>query len=507
MRKGTMSSHVTMTRWVPAVVLAAMVGCNGHAEVEEQAGVSVVEIGMPEEFGALRRPPVIFDHEKHTSALKDERCDRCHPANRHDELVFKFQRTEDGTDRDALMSLYHDECGRCHEERVDEDTPVACAQCHVARAPAGAARAVIRFDYSLHGRHAIAHEEDGKCEACHHVVNKETKELEYRKGEESACRDCHGKRADGDTPSLADASHQDCVGCHLERDGKGQKAGPQHCDGCHDAEKLESIERLDEIPRIERNQPKMAWIRADGGKAALVAFDHKAHEPHGEFCATCHHKTLKSCNECHTLAGNERGEGVTVHRAHHDAESRYSCVGCHQQETATEDCAGCHHRIRQIPRERTCATCHAGPHPGDDAANRPPKAAMPVELAPLPAVSEVDFPQTVVIDTSAGDYEASKFPHAKVVARLHRAIEKSELARRFHMKTELLCTGCHHQTAMGERPPPCSSCHSKASAATEDMPGLRAAYHRQCLECHKQMGIEKQGCTDCHKEASAGGDR
>lgn len=507
MRKGTMTSHVTMTRWGLAVVLAALAGCNGHAVEEGYAGVSVVEIGMPDEMGALRRPTVVFDHEKHTSALEGEGCDRCHPSNRRDELVFKFKRTEDGADKDALMSLYHDECRACHEERKGEETPVACAECHVARAPVESARTAIRFDYSLHGRHANAYEDEGGCAACHHVFNAEAKKLEYREGEESACRDCHGRRTDGHAPSLTDASHQSCVGCHLERSAKGEETGPQYCDGCHDAQTRESIAKLDEIPRIERNQPDMTWIRADGGKSNLVAFNHEAHEPQARFCSTCHHKTLASCNECHTLEGSEKGHGVTALTAYHDDESQHSCVGCHQRATAAKNCAGCHHRIGQTPRERTCATCHAGPRPGPGAADTPPQVAGSLELPPLPSVSDTAFPEMVVIDTIADQYGPSKFPHAMVVSRLHAAIASCKLAAPFHGATELLCTGCHHKTPLGERPPPCSSCHGEKGAATEDMPDLRAAYHRQCLECHKQMDIGKQGCTDCHDEASAEGDR
>jgi hypothetical protein len=61
-----------------------------------------------------------------------------------------------------------------------------------------------------------------------------------------------------------------------------------------------------------------------------------------------------------------------------------------------------------------------------------------------------------------------------------------------------MCVGCHHHSPAGARPPPCRSCHSQAADATRDRPGLKAAYHRQCLGCHIDMGVSKQGCTDCH---------
>ena len=54
---------------------------------------------------------------------------------------------------------------------------------------------------------------------------------------------------------------------------------------------------------------------------------------------------------------------------------------------------------------------------------------------------------------------------------------------------------------MGERPPTCRSCHSREADPVDDKPGLKAAYHRQCMGCHEQMDL-KVGCEDCHKEVS-----
>jgi formate-dependent nitrite reductase cytochrome c552 subunit len=48
------------------------------------------------------------------------------------------------------------------------------------------------------------------------------------------------------------------------------------------------------------------------------------------------------------------------------------------------------------------------------------------------------------------------------------------------------------------RPPACRSCHAAMNEATVDRPGIKVAFHRQCIGCHIAMGIAKQGCTDCH---------
>ena len=29
------------------------------------------------------------------------------------------------------------------------------------------------------------------------------------------------------------------------------------------------------------------------------------------------------------------------------------------------------------------------------------------------------------------------------------------------------------------------------------MPGLKAAYHQQCMGCHREMGLEKPAATEC----------
>jgi len=91
-------------------------------------------------------------------------------------------------------------------------------------------------------------------------------------------------------------------------------------------------------------------------------------------------------------------------------------------------------------------------------------------------------------------------PHLKILARLDAPIRASRLARQFHGTVEAMCAGCHHHSPAGERPPRCAACHGPTAAATMDKPGLKVAYHRQCIGCHQRMGIDKQGCTDCHAE-------
>jgi hypothetical protein len=68
------------------------------------------------------------------------------------------------------------------------------------------------------------------------------------------------------------------------------------------------------------------------------------------------------------------------------------------------------------------------------------------------------------------------------------------------------CVVCHHHTPEGAEHPACKSCH-EVSPVREDMrkPSLKAAYHRQCLSCHREWSHET-ACGVCHPpKAGLGG--
>jgi hypothetical protein len=60
------------------------------------------------------------------------------------------------------------------------------------------------------------------------------------------------------------------------------------------------------------------------------------------------------------------------------------------------------------------------------------------------------------------------------------------------------CAVCHHYTPEGSTHPACKSCH-EINPAREDLrkPGLKGAYHRQCLSCHREWSHETS-CSICH---------
>ena len=95
------------------------------------------------------------------------------------------------------------------------------------------------------------------------------------------------------------------------------------------------------------------------------------------------------------------------------------------------------------------------------------------------------------------------------------------------------CSVCHHHVlGNGTVVPQCARCHSNSKGTSSvackdchvrkpftpkhikkmeanpdryhiDVPGLKAAYHLRCFNCHVKMGAPT-GCEDCHKRTDAG---
>ena len=114
------------------------------------------------------------------------------------------------------------------------------------------------------------------------------------------------------------------------------------------------------------------------------------------------------------------------------------------------------------------------------------------------------IPEKVTIGMLTNRFEPAAFPHRKIVNALIDKTRDNRLAGYFHSEKGTLCQGCHHNSPAAKTPPKCISCHSKPFNAKDPFkPGLIAAYHRQCMECHKSMGIAKPvsaNCTACHQK-------
>lgn len=133
-------------------------------------------------------------------------------------------------------------------------------------------------------------------------------------------------------------------------------------------------------------------------------------------------------------------------------------------------------------------------------------------------------------------------PAAAQTTRPPQRIQLDSLSRYFagvdfdhagHVDLAEDCSVCHHHTTgAASSDPNCGRCHATGSGSGSvscqgchpaepfsaaylqrqsedsgryhlDKPGLKAAYHRNCLDCHEVSG-GPTGCQDCHLRTAAG---
>ena len=473
-----------------------------HSEVNEKE--SEIErpilISAIEKLRELEEARVQFYHAKHVTTLEKEGCVVCHSQDEKGRFNFQFPKTRNEKSKRSLMNSYHDSCLGCHNERLEtgqKTGPIACGECHVPREekewiqPFG-------FDYFLHYQHEKAMEK--KCEACHHSYSEEEKKLIYKEGTESSCRDCHRQEDEQNRKSFRKVAHFGCINCHMEKEKEGKKAGPIACANCHAEIKKRTIEELAEVPRPNRKQPEKVLITIDNAGMKEVPFDHKGHELNTRSCRDCHHETLAACKNCHTLKGATEGGGVTLADAYHNASSQWSCIGCHELQKAEASCAGCHYSMEIDLKKKSCVICHAGP------VEEPETGSLSAVLT-IDDLLPPDLAAKLSIDGLKSEYDASQFPHFKIIEHLTNISNENKLASYFHHDRTTICLGCHHYSPMEpkSRPPLCGNCHT-VSFNPEDLskPRLLAAYHLQCMGCHAKMDLKAQGCTDCHAAKGEG---
>jgi hypothetical protein len=535
----------------------------GAPEAEKQnKRADIVEIDTMKAFGKLEYPKVFFFHDKHTEALKKQKkdCKACHleekDGPRKGALSIKYMRLKDDG-RQAVMDVYHANCMKCHEETAksgEKSGPVECRLCHKRSSGVEDIRKPYGFDLSLHARHVAskdipadpADKDQANCQNCHHEYDKAAKKTVYAKGKEGTCRYCHkaseveDKALSVKVEDLKDAAHQQCVACHLKLLPKAtadKKFGPVECAGCHAPAKQEAVKKLKEIPRLKRNQPDavMLTIPRPVDPAAPVApaddklprpvtmagvpFDHKAHEGYSDTCRVCHHEAMDGCSKkCHTILGSKESHGVNLERAMHAREADRSCVGCHAAKQDKKECAACHAapKASLFADKAACAKCHSAPvkdvKPGEtapvqtiDDAKAQAAQLLSARKPVIDTIAVDDIPEKVVIKEITDQYEPSEMPHRKIVQALVKNIKDNKLAQYQHAGDLTVCKGCHHNSPASKQPPRCGNCHNKPLLAGEAYrPGMKAAFHQQCMGCHKELDLKKPVSTTCnegcHKE-------
>jgi len=497
------------------LLVSTMVATAFQKEESRALQADVILIDTMQAFGRLERPAVPFPHDRHTEALakQDRDCSTCHES-RAEELSDKFQRLAD-SDADSMLDVYHKGCITCHEQSAAaglQSGPLTCGACHQLNPSQVAGQQQVDFDASLHHRHIQA--EEGKCDSCHHGYDAAGKQIRYTRGEEESCRTCHGEQLLDKAAPFRAAAHRQCISCHREQKTvdavQNSMLAAVKCAGCHDPAQLSTITKLDPIPRLERNQPDLTFVKSVQAPATptmdFVVFDHLKHEGRIESCSSCHHQSLKSCESCHSRTGSREGNWVTLAQAMHETRSDHSCVGCHAQKTVARDCAGCHTLVKLKPHVSEgddCRTCHTVPAARlEKALTQDGKSAAQRFRPGTPAPTAVDLqtlPETVMIDALSDQYEGVSLPHREIVASLLAGIKDSGLAATFHQGENRICQSCHHNSPGVTDPPPgCISCHGPQERARNNgISEMKAAYHQQCFDCHKAMDISRPDSTDC----------
>jgi len=65
------------------------------------------------------------------------------------------------------------------------------------------------------------------------------------------------------------------------------------------------------------------------------------------------------------------------------------------------------------------------------------------------------------------------------------------------------CENCHHYAPPRKEYPSCAECHLPEGLVGKIEPSLKAAYHQQCMACHKEWDNDTH-CEFCHRKKEGG---
>ena len=128
--------------------------------------------------------------------------------------------------------------------------------------------------------------------------------------------------------------------------------------------------------------------------------------------------------------------------------------------------------------QQLCSDCHSCPRPSLDGPC----------LIRCPRVAAHRGPEVVLLDELSDQYVPVIFAHA-----LHADMTGMTEG----------CVICHHHSP-SDVVTACRECHGNdRGSGSFRQPSLKGAYHRQCLNCHREWSHETQ-CSVCHAKKSAG---
>lgn len=530
-------------------------------KVESQApfGTAPFPILIDHKGGAatLERPPVGFDHDRHTAALKQskqEDCAVCHALKDTDPRlvspavkVFKFPKAAfDATDKTAIMYAYHNECVSCHRKMAGENKKTGpdiglCGKCHVKKP---AVRAVAwawspLFNYLRHSKHTqagktwdpagklnvadkieiIGEVSGNKCEVCHHTYDAIQKKLIYKKDSENSCRACHKDKDEKNARSMRKVAHSACVGCHAKLSEQVRKEliqqgrtelteqdkkryGPVECKGCHGEHKSLTPDEIVKLPRLVRGQKDVMDLgfkpAADVSLQELQTVSLKDTLPVRMKVVPFNHKAheprAQFCNTCH----------------HHSLEK---CSTCHtpagdpkkgggvtferafHKAAAQQACVGCHDAAKQDAKCQGCHKVSTGdvPKSACHVCHRGPSEGFPTDAAPAPLI-----------------FDKEKVPEKVLIKALEKEFKPADFP---HQKIVTKLTKISNESSLARvfhagisDQALCSGCHHKtdpAAAQAKKVPTCNTCHSRpfDARELGKPgiLGAYHRQCTGCHE--------
>lgn len=95
-------------------------------------------------------------------------------------------------------------------------------------------------------------------------------------------------------------------------------------------------------------------------------------------------------------------------------------------------------------------------------------------------------PESMILQVEGGKLAPVPFPHS-----LHTE------------KAKIDCAKCHHKEKDPTQPEKCIKCHP-VTDAPPNVPAFKDAYHKQCIDCHKEVVAKGSKaptkCAECHKK-------
>jgi len=215
------------------------------------------------------------------------------------------------------------------------------------------------------------------------------------------------------------------------------EAGPLKCKECHEAKTVEAQKQEELARRFVPAKMKLGHLASQFGPAP---FDHSQHVGVTEHCDECHHhskdfEVAPPCRSCHNTAETEAGsKRLGLKDAYHK-----QCMDCHK---------------KQGKGPMGCTECH------------PANAKLPEEIE---------------LGSLSDKYDPAPFDHG------------------VHTDAVSDCSSCHHASTKPGKMDKCGACHlAKPGPDAKVKMGLKKAYHKQCIGCHKESDEGPTECTDCH---------